>query len=96
VADHEQGHHDELWGALRQRLVDEGLSPERAEALATALVDPDARPGALDELAGRHDRLRDLLDRLPPVPDPARALEHEVEHLRDVAEKGETPRPRRS
>jgi hypothetical protein len=120
--------HDELWGSLRQRLIDEGLPRERAEALATALVDADARPGALEELEGRLDRLTDLIERLdtevervadslegassaaaaPPsesstranVPaaaheraarHPIHAVEHEVEHLHDVAEEGESP-----
>ena len=55
---------DQLGTALRQRLVDEGFPPDRAEALATALLDPVARPDALRELNNRLDRLTDVLERL--------------------------------
>jgi quinohemoprotein ethanol dehydrogenase len=121
--------HEELWNALRQRLVDEGLPTKRAEGLATALLDADTRPEALKELDGRLDRVTDLLERLdtqvervadslegasspPPAPQaetstraaavagaahesatrhPVHAVEHEVEHLYDTAEEGESP-----
>jgi PQQ-dependent dehydrogenase (methanol/ethanol family) len=56
--------HDELWDHVRQRLVEEGLSPQRAEALATALVDPESRVDALTELEDRLDRLTDVVERL--------------------------------
>jgi hypothetical protein len=111
--------HDELWGLVRQRLIDEGLTPQRAEDLATALLDADSRPAALEELNDRLDRLTDVIERLetqvehldaaapseqaatqPVEPSgaddherfrhPILAAEHEVEHLREVADKGES------
>ncbi|HTS73438.1 MAG TPA: PQQ-binding-like beta-propeller repeat protein, partial [Gaiellaceae bacterium] len=119
---------DELWWLVRKRLIDEGLSPERAEALATALLEPDSRPAALEELDDRLDRLTDVVQRLDTqvehltetveradgaavtaapaaaqpavpsardahehhVPHPIRSAEHEVEHLYEVADEGES------
>ncbi|HUO70613.1 MAG TPA: hypothetical protein VMU39_07535, partial [Solirubrobacteraceae bacterium] len=119
---------DELWWLVRKRLIDEGLAPERAEALATALLEPDSRPAALEELDDRLDRLTDVVQRLDTqvehltetvertdgaaatsvpaaaqpavqsaddahehhVPHPIRSAEHEVEHLYEVADDGES------
>src|SRR5829696_4350296 len=110
--------HDALWADVRKRLIDEGLTPARAEALASALLEAETRPAALEELGDRLDRLTDVVERLATdvehrdgvasvadtktaspapaasherhVPHPIRATEHEVEHLRDVADKGES------
>ena len=126
--------HDDLWEHVRERLIDEGLPPQRAEDLATALLDPDSRPDALAALNDRLDRLTDVIQRLDAqvgrlsasteraddsaanperqdekaapavtqpeapsqgehehhVPHPIRSAEHEVEHLREVADEGES------
>jgi hypothetical protein len=63
--------HDERWELVRQRLVDDGVAPERADALA-------------DEVLQIADRDRHHL------PHPIRSAEHEVEHLREVADEGES------
>ena len=55
---------DELWSLVRKRLIDEGLTPERAGDLATALLEPDSRPAALREIDDRLDRLTDVVQRL--------------------------------
>jgi quinohemoprotein ethanol dehydrogenase len=121
--------HDELWTLVRKRLVEEGIAPARADALATALIEPDSRLDALEELEDRLEHLSDVVDRLstrveaaadslehssagmeqrtdghpaaeapsPPVAGngessirhPIRAMEHEAEHLREVATRGE-------
>ena len=62
---------DELWRVVRQRLIDEGLSPERSGHLATSVA---------EAIAHVHD-----------VRHPIRSAEHEVEHLEEIAQKGESP-----
>jgi len=114
---------DELWWLVRKRLIAEGFTPERAEDLATALLEPDSRPAALQEIDDRLDRLTDVVQRLDAevghlsesrpgvdgntaaqpvapgegtgghqhrVPHPIRSAEHEVEHLYEVADEGES------
>jgi alcohol dehydrogenase (cytochrome c) len=55
-------HDDELLGQLKQRLVDEGFPPERAESLAGALLDPSARlAGALGDVEANLERLTDVM-----------------------------------
>jgi outer membrane protein assembly factor BamB len=61
---------DELWRVVRQRLIDEGLSPERSGHLATSVA---------EAIAHVHD-----------VRHPIRSAEHEVEHLEEIAQKGES------
>jgi alcohol dehydrogenase (cytochrome c) len=71
---------DELQARLKQRLVDEGFPPERAASLVAALVGSSGEPSAGPSGDGHESRLRH----------PIRSTEHEVEHLREVAAKGES------
>jgi hypothetical protein len=48
--------HDELWEAVARRLVEEGLPRERAQVLASGLVDSDARIGPLTEMLERLEK----------------------------------------
>ena len=68
---------DELWTLVRKRLIDEGLTPERAEDLATALLQADSRPAALQEIDDRLDRLTDVVQR----------LDANVEHLNESMDR---------
>ena len=88
----------EMWAFVRQRLIDEGLTPERAETLATALLDPGLRPGALQELDDRLDRLTDVTERLEThrvgaherFRHPIRSAEHDFKHMHEIAEEGQS------
>jgi glucose dehydrogenase len=55
---------DHLSALVRRRLIEEGVSPERADVLAAALLDPESRVAALDELEDRIERLSDVVERL--------------------------------
>jgi cytochrome c5 len=86
---------EQLEQFVRRRLVEEGETPERADELARALVDGETRGEALGELGERRERLADVVERLEGheshLPHPIQAAEHEVEHLREVADEGESP-----
>jgi quinohemoprotein ethanol dehydrogenase len=123
--------HDELLGQLKQRLLDEGFPPERAESLAGALLGSGPRLAeAAGDVESELDRLTDVLDEFAKhvsaaaqsietagevaessseraaaaarqwrehrqqesrLRHPFRAAQHEVKHLREVADKGESP-----
>src|SRR2546430_3789649 len=93
--------HNELWEAVARRLVEEGLPPERAQVLASGLVDSDARLGLLTEMLERLEKQAeepsDSIDGATggdghgsQLRHPVRTVEHEVEHLREVAAVGES------
>jgi len=93
--------HDELWEAVARRLVEEGLPRERAEVLASGLVDSDTRIGPLTEMLERLEKQAEepseSIDGATggdghesQLRHPVRRVAHEVEHFREVADEGKS------
>jgi hypothetical protein len=78
------------WRSTRQRLIDEGLTPERAEAGATAPLDADALQGVSDEIRVRIDHLTDMVQRLGAEVDHLRATAGHTDSCHTLAAAGAT------